>query len=64
MLKLPRVDEREVFFEKCDCGQAHEKKFIEGVLLNDDGEKNEFTAALVEHERERYVWICFFLTAA
>lgn len=58
---MPEVIEREEFFEKCDCGEDHENKFIEGLLLVDDNNKFEFTAALLNHDEDKHVWMCIFL---
>lgn len=55
----PNIEKRKEHSSPCSCGRDHDMKIIRGIFNYAEGSNTVFCAALIEHHRERHVWISF-----
>ncbi len=55
------IEDRDVFYRDCDCGENHEVKFITGVLCKENGGETDFSVALINHQDSKHIWLSFIL---
>ena len=55
----PYIENRSESFRKCDCGKDHDIKIINGMFYYIESNYVAFCVALIEHSKERHVWVSF-----
>lgn len=55
----PYIESRKELLRKCNCGEDHEIKIILGIFHYGEVNNVVFSVALIEHSKERHVWVSF-----
>ena len=55
----PYIETRKESFRKCNCGEDHKIKIIHGMLHYSEENHVAFAVALIEHKKERHLWVSF-----
>ncbi|MCP4628953.1 MAG: hypothetical protein GY850_36415 [bacterium] len=55
----PYIENRSELFRKCNCGEDHDIKIIQGLFYYSEQDYVAFSVALIEHSNEKHIWVSF-----